>query len=99
MIQELTPAASAAAQTPSVHTMHDSPRAKQTASAASTAAHTLALVQKLQTTLELERLVELFAAALAAAFPFDGLAYSAPQAATVFRRGRQARHSCSTRRP
>ncbi len=58
-------------------------------------ADVLGLVQSLQTTLELEGLIGLFAEAAGAVTPFDGLRYERPEQAIDCLQGRQARHQCA----
>jgi diguanylate cyclase (GGDEF)-like protein len=53
------------------------------------------LAQELQTTLDLERMLELFSRAILWAFPHDGFSYDHPAIGVHLSHGRLSRHSCS----
>jgi diguanylate cyclase (GGDEF)-like protein len=60
-------------------------------------ARSLEILQQLQTTLDVEQMVELFVAEVGALVRVDGAQYSHDSAAISFRWQRQARHSCAYR--
>ncbi len=55
----------------------------------------LELTQRLQTTLDLERILELFSGAIQGVFPHDGFAYDHPELGVHLTQGRVSRHQCS----
>ncbi len=60
---------------------------------------TLQLIQTLQTTLDLERLITLFSEQLSSLVPHDGLRYINSDLGLDHKFGRQARHSCTYNLP
>lgn len=61
------------------------------------AAKALEILQRLQTTLEVEGVLEQFAAGAAELVPMDGCRYEQTEAAIDYRSGRQSRHSAAYR--
>lgn len=59
--------------------------------------HVVRLSNVLQTSLDIEKIIEIFAYELKKIFPYEGLSYSDPSNEVAVLRGTRARHACSYR--
>lgn len=82
---------------PAMQTARDQQRPTHPIASLGAAARSLEILQRLQTTLDVERIIELFMAEASTLVRIDGAAYRHDAAAISFRWQREERHSCAYR--